>query len=494
MTVTRANVEATKAFIRARLGNPYVYGGALSTNIRQGTDCSEVWQTVLEMVHGRWVPGRQAEGATTESYRYIPVGGVGPFGTIRVAHWNDIPANAAAKLAFHHGPGGGARSHMWGDLDGMLIESGGGKGLVTAPRALAIADPYGHAWAYLPGPVTGAAGDMPTLGVGSTGPHVSQLQHRLNRDGAGLEVDGQFGPLTAAAVSAFQRRTGVTGDPAGVVGQATWRALGISTSTPVPPPDLTRAERYALRIMAEGRRLNITPRGIKIAYAVGLVETNLTMYANRKDPASLAIPHDAVGQDHDSSGIYQQRPPWGSIQDRMDVEASTRIFFTIDRGPGVRGLTKIRDAAGRIYDYNDPARTPGFYAQKVQGSAFPERYDQRFAEAERLYDKLANLATADPWEELLAMKIQSRSPYATPGEPPVDAAVMIATSDMVSHRLLTEEDARDGDIDAIRRLARTAAGQGPNPTPARIRRAARILNEIDEANPEYILAATPGRA
>ncbi|AAN12694.1 endolysin [Mycobacterium phage Omega] len=162
MAVTRANVEATKNFIRARVGNPYVYGGALSpTDVRRGTDCSEVWQTVLEMVHGRYNPGRQSEGATTESYRYIPVGGVGPFGTIRVNHWRDIPANAAAKLAFHHGPGGGANSHMWGELDGMLIESAGSKGLVTNGRAMTIDNSYATAWAYLPGPIVEDGSPIP---------------------------------------------------------------------------------------------------------------------------------------------------------------------------------------------------------------------------------------------------------------------------------------------------------------------------------------------
>lgn len=154
MAVTRANVEATKAFIRARVGNPYVYGGALSaSNPRQGTDCSEVWQTTLEMALGRYRQGRQSEGATTESYRYINVGGVGPFGTIRVARPQDIPANAVAKIALHHGPGGGANSHMWGELDGMLIESAGSKGLVTQPRAMAVDNPYANAWCYLPGPI-----------------------------------------------------------------------------------------------------------------------------------------------------------------------------------------------------------------------------------------------------------------------------------------------------------------------------------------------------
>ena len=53
MPATRANVEATKAFFRERLGNPYIYAGALSpTNVKQGTDCSEAVQTAAERVLG----------------------------------------------------------------------------------------------------------------------------------------------------------------------------------------------------------------------------------------------------------------------------------------------------------------------------------------------------------------------------------------------------------------------------------------------------------
>ena len=160
MTVTRTNVEAAKAFIRPRLGDPYVYGGMFTDDVSDGTDCSGVWNDVLGMVVGRFRWGRESEGATTESYRPktmggpIPIGGVGPFGTVGVASPADIPADAVAKLAFHHGPGGGANSHMWGELDGMRIESAGNKGLVTAPAAWPIDNPYANSWAYLPGPIT----------------------------------------------------------------------------------------------------------------------------------------------------------------------------------------------------------------------------------------------------------------------------------------------------------------------------------------------------
>ena len=58
---------------------------------------------------------------------------------------------------------------------------------------------------------------------GSTGPQVSELQRRLKAAYASyagaLPVDGDFGPLTAAAVREFQRRSGLTVD--GIVGPQT---------------------------------------------------------------------------------------------------------------------------------------------------------------------------------------------------------------------------------------------------------------------------------
>ena len=54
------------------------------------------------------------------------------------------------------------------------------------------------------------------------------MQYLLNDHGSHLTVDGDFGPLTAAAVRAFQTSHGLTVD--GIVGDQTWTALIVQVS------------------------------------------------------------------------------------------------------------------------------------------------------------------------------------------------------------------------------------------------------------------------
>ncbi len=67
--------------------------------------------------------------------------------------------------------------------------------------------------------VTGA----PALKMGMRSPQVTELQKLLNQNGASLPATGYFGPMTRAAVVAFQRARGLEAD--GVVGTATAQAL-----------------------------------------------------------------------------------------------------------------------------------------------------------------------------------------------------------------------------------------------------------------------------
>lgn len=72
----------------------------------------------------------------------------------------------------------------------------------------------------------GGSSDRPMVAQGDEGGDVYDLQHQLNLvAGAGLAVDGIFGPLTDQAVRAFQASHGLAAD--GIVGPLTWGALGI---------------------------------------------------------------------------------------------------------------------------------------------------------------------------------------------------------------------------------------------------------------------------
>ncbi len=106
-----------------------------------------------------------------------------------------------------------------------------------------------------------------------------------------------------------------------------------------------------------------------IALAAALQESRLRIYANdglggdlapdqHGIAASLRLPHEAVGTDHGSLGIFQQQWPWwGTMQTLMDPAASAGLFY--------RALAKV----------------PGWVrlpvtvaAQAVQHSAYPEAY------------------------------------------------------------------------------------------------------------------------
>lgn len=76
-------------------------------------------------------------------------------------------------------------------------------------------------------PTVGSAPTVTTLRPGARGESVSALQEALNARGAGLRVDGSFGPATRAAVREFQRSAGLAVD--GIAGPRTWAALGAPT-------------------------------------------------------------------------------------------------------------------------------------------------------------------------------------------------------------------------------------------------------------------------
>lgn len=102
---------------------------------------------------------------------------------------------------------------------------------------------------YAHGPLAINSSSCPTnISEGMRNGCVTQLQQLLNDNGAGLAVDGDFGPATLAAVKHYQSTHGLTVD--GIVGPKTKAALvgppvapkQITVTSPSCPVDITEQE------------------------------------------------------------------------------------------------------------------------------------------------------------------------------------------------------------------------------------------------------------
>lgn len=129
---------------------------------------------------------------------------------------------------------------------------------------------------------------------------------------------------------------------------------------------------YAATAVHVAKENSISPGGQIALLMTIFQESTFQMYANSSVPASLGLPHDAVGMDHDSTGIYQQRGAavgwaWGPLESNMDVTRSTRAFLGVSSEATAPGLV---DIAGW------QTMPPGSLAQAIQVSAHPTYYDQ----------------------------------------------------------------------------------------------------------------------
>lgn len=101
-------------------------------------------------------------------------------------------------------------------------------------------------------------------------------------------------------------------------------------------------------------------RSADLALETALTESSLRMLASEAVPASMHYGHDGVGADHDSIGLFQQRPNWGTPGVLMNAGASTRLFL--------RALLKLG---------NWTQGTNWEICQRVQNSAFADGSNYR---------------------------------------------------------------------------------------------------------------------
>ncbi|MCW3839639.1 peptidase M23 [Micromonospora yasonensis] len=142
----------------------------------------------------------------------------------------------------------------------------------------------------------------------------------------------------------------------------------------VPVAGLDQAQMdNAKRIVQAGKEMGVPRRALVIAVATAMQESNLYNYASGVLPESQNYPHQAIGWDHDSVGLFQQRPSsgWGSVADLMNPKYATKAFLSV---------------LVQIPGWQDMALTDA--AQAVQVSAFPWAYAQHEWRATEVVDAI----------------------------------------------------------------------------------------------------------
>lgn len=121
------------------------------------------------------------------------------------------------------------------------------------------------------------------------------------------------------------------------------------------------------------------------AAVIGLItayqESRYYNYANTSVPESLEYDHDKTGSDHDSVGIFQQRPSagWGTVKDLMNPEYASGRFY--DKLVTIDGWESME---------------PTEAAQAVQISAFSDAYARWVGNAESAIEHFTEYITCTP--------------------------------------------------------------------------------------------------
>lgn len=184
--------------------------------------------------------------------------------------------------------------------------------------------------------------------------------------------------------------------------------------TPGPGDPITGTqEEYVRTMIGVAQALDVPERGQIVAVMTMLQESSIQNYANGGENhfdydigsgtgestqwwldtamMSLDMPHDAVGNDADSVGLYQQRASAGWAD-------APNFSATDDPDTAIRRLMDPRWGAEAFFGGPDSASQPqglldisgwedmplGEAAQTVQGSAFPDAYDKWEDEATAL--------------------------------------------------------------------------------------------------------------
>ncbi len=143
---------------------------------------------------------------------------------------------------------------------------------------------------------------------------------------------------------------------------------------PKPVAGLSQQQMDNAKVIVDvGVDLKVPRQGLVIAVATAMQESTLLNYASGVLPESQDYPHQAIGWDHDSVGLFQQRPSsgWGSVRDLMRPAYAAEAFY---------------QALLEVPGWQEMSLTMA--AQAVQISAFPYAYAQHEQRATTVVEAL----------------------------------------------------------------------------------------------------------
>ncbi|WP_051392781.1 hypothetical protein [Glycomyces arizonensis] len=144
--------------------------------------------------------------------------------------------------------------------------------------------------------------------------------------------------------------------------QAAEEAKKAEAAEPDPVGGLSDAQMdNAVAIIEAGKDEGLDRDGWAVALSTAMQESKFRNYANVNVPESYDYEYQAEGSDHDSVGLFQQRPSsgWGTVEELMDPKTSASRFY---------------ESLKNVDDWEDMPVT--IAAQTVQVSAFPDAYAQ----------------------------------------------------------------------------------------------------------------------
>lgn len=197
-------------------------------------------------------------------------------------------------------------------------------------------------------------------------------------------------PAMACTISPPSTSAGATGAPPGWPGQGSWTSEQVGN---------------AATIVAVGAEMDVPRYGWEIAVATAMQESSL------RNLGDLGVEND-----HDSLGLFQQRPSqgWGIPEQILDPRYASRKFYE-----------RLLDVDG----WHTMPLTQA--AQAVQRSAFPDAYARWQSEAEQLVaaisDGLGIVCTSDGGDGMPPLDDEGLPEgFVLPADPQLRAVVAFA--------------------------------------------------------------------